>query len=112
MFKKMIGLATAIALTATLFTGCGQQNQTPNVSTPNDTSSSGSQQPSAGSFPENGELTFVIPYSDSSGTNGVWRAFGAEHHLLPEPAPRRHIHPLFFGGHHHVQGQQPDRCGL
>lgn len=78
MFKKMIGLAAAIALTATLFTGCGQQNQTPNASTPNDTSSSGSQHPSAGSFPENGELTFVIPYSDSSGTNGVWRAFGAE----------------------------------
>ena len=37
-----------------------------------------STSPSAGSFPENGELTFVIPYSDSSGTNGVWRAFGAE----------------------------------
>ena len=34
MFKKMIGLAAAIALTATLFTGCGQQNQMPNASTP------------------------------------------------------------------------------
>ena len=83
MLRKAIGLATTLALMTTLFVGCGTQ-QTPAESTPSDASgntgdqSAQTEQVDTSGFPEDGELTFVIPYSDSSGTNTVWRAFGAE----------------------------------
>ena len=84
MFKKAMSLAMAMVMTMTLITGCNQQSSSSSsassgtASSAGSASSQGETQTGTSNFPESGELTFVIPYSDSSGTNTVWRAFGAE----------------------------------
>lgn len=84
MLKKAMSLAMAMVMTMTLITGCNQQSSSNSgtssgaASSVGSASSAGETNAEASNFPESGELTFVIPYSDSSGTNTVWRAFGAE----------------------------------
>lgn len=80
--KKILASALALAMLAGL-SACGNSGQqTPSNSGggsgANSGSVSGSPESSQGqtaSIPK--EITFVIPYSDTSGTNTVWRAFGA-----------------------------------
>jgi len=74
--KKLLVSALALAMLAS-FSACGKTNEAQNSSV----SAAGSQSTPAESTPQEvsipSEITFVIPYSDTSGTNTVWRAFGA-----------------------------------
>jgi len=84
--KKLVASALALAALASL-PACGQQGgtsapaasnpeKTPASSTPVQTPGPAASAPAQeASIPK--EITFVIPYSDTSGTNTVWRAFGA-----------------------------------
>lgn len=66
--KKALSLILALAMIFSLV-ACGQKE---------DPAQNNDGQGTAATFPEKKEITFVIPYGDSSGTNNVWRNFGAE----------------------------------
>ncbi len=70
MWKKVISLAAAMAIVAGCLAGCGGSGSA------GGTAGQSKAQPSADTFPKK-EVTMVIPFGDSSGTNTIWRAFGA-----------------------------------
>lgn len=84
--KRYVKKILASALTLSMLAGlaaCGNSEQNPSnpgnggnsASQGSGTSASSSSQAQEVTIPD--EITFVIPYSDTSGTNTVWRAFGA-----------------------------------
>lgn len=75
MWKKIMSLAIVTAMVAGCLTGCSSSKSS-SISSTAGSSGQGKEQAAADTFPKK-EITLVIPFGDSSGTNTIWRAFGA-----------------------------------
>ena len=84
MLKKTLAVVMALALSVTGLTACGSSSGGSST-----TAASGGTAAASGSTAANTdnastegnslsgkEITFLIPFGDSSGTNAIWRPFG------------------------------------